>query len=67
MQVMTADAEAPPSQPPVKAVPGFALLFSVSLPAIPSAVDLDAALRLAGVTPFSAQQLSNYRHLRDET
>ena len=67
MQVMTADAEAPPNQPPVKAVPGFALLFSVSLPAIPSAVDLDAALRLAGVTPFSAQQLSNYRHLRDET
>ena len=67
MQVMTADAEAPPNQPPVKAVPGFALLFSVSLPAIPRAVDLDAALRLAGVTSFSAQQLSNYRHLRDET
>ena len=67
MQVMTADGEAPLNQPPVKAVSGFALLFSVSLPAIPSAVDLDAALRLAGVTPFSSQQLLNYRHLRDET
>ena len=32
MQVMTADVQALPIQPPVKAVPGFTLLFSVSLP-----------------------------------
>ena len=67
MQAMIADAEVPLNHTPVKAAPGFALLFSVSLPAVPSAVDLDAALRLVGMTPFSALQLSNYRHLRDET
>lgn len=67
MQAVTADVQALPIQPPVKAVPGFALLFSVSLPAVPSAVDLDAALHLGGVTSFSAQQRLNYRHLRDET
>ena len=51
MQAMIADAEVPLNHTPVKAAPGFALLFSVSLPAVPSAVDLDAALRLAGMTP----------------
>ena len=52
MQAMIVDAEVPLNHTPVKAAPGFALLFSVSLPAVPSAVDLDAALRLAGMTPF---------------
>lgn len=64
---VNANADVFPHQPPVRAVPGFALLFSVSLPAIPGSVDLGAAMRLAGVTPFSPQQLSDYRRLRDET
>ncbi|CAN5566453.1 hypothetical protein BH10PSE16_BH10PSE16_41510 [soil metagenome] len=64
---INADAQAFPDQSPVKAVPGFALLFSVSLSAIPGAADLGTAAQLAGVTPFSPQQRSNYRRLRDET
>jgi len=55
------------SSRPIDAVPGFALLFSVSLGRTLDTSQLVRAAQLIGATPFCAVQLAHAQRQRDET
>lgn len=64
---MTSTTDSVSTRRPFESVPGFALLFTVSLRAKPDPVALERSARACGLTAHTGAQLAAYQTLREAT